>query len=307
MNKKYIAFFSLLIILAFIGYIIYDTAKSENDLRAITETNDEYSVPDQWILAKELVSGDGPLSSVTVSGNNDVYLGGDSYISCYDSLMQKVWSIKTTGNVTSLSIYGDTIYCATSEMILLYSNKGKLIDEWGPFEDKSLITSVASNKSFVAFADAGNKLVFVLTKDGRVKSMIGQTGEKFIIPSLYFDVAIDENNTLYIANTGNRRVETRSIGGDLISYFGSPGIAPDAFCGCCNPAHFTLFNGGFLTAEKGINRIKILNEKGNFVEFVSSKNKFTVSIPLDIATSDGKTIYAANPADSKLYVFKRKN
>src|SRR5450759_5143715 len=99
MNKKYIAFFSLLIILVFIGYIIYDTAKSENDSKAVTETSEAYAVPDQWIVSKELVSGDGPLSSVTVSGNNDVYLGGDSYISCYDTLMKKVWSIKTTGKI----------------------------------------------------------------------------------------------------------------------------------------------------------------------------------------------------------------
>jgi hypothetical protein len=30
------------------------------------------------------------------------------------------------------------------------------------------------------------------------------------------------------------------------------------------------------------------------------------SIPLDLASLDGTTIYAANPADSKLYIFKRK-
>jgi hypothetical protein len=52
--------------------------------------------------------------------------------------------------------------------------------------------------------------------------------------------------------------------------------------------------------------IVILDEKGEFVEFVSADNNFTASIPLDIASPDGKTIYAANPADSKLYVFKRR-
>ena len=63
---------------------------------------------------------------------------------------------------------------------------------------------------------------------------------------------------------------------------------------------------GFVTAEKGINRIKILNKKGEFVEFVNSKNSFVKSVPLDVASSDGKIIYAANPADSRLYIFKRK-
>jgi hypothetical protein len=119
-------------------------------------------------------------------------------------------------------------------------------------------------------------------------------------------VALDSDNTLFIANTGHRRIETRTIEGVFKSYFGEPGMAPGAFCGCCNPSHFILIPNGFVTAEKGINRIKILDKMGEFVEFVYSKNKFMASIPLDLASSDGKTIYAANPADSKLYIFTRK-
>ncbi len=306
MNKKYIAFFSLLIILTFIGYIIYDTATTETNSQAVSKSGRVSDIPDKWIISKELLSVDGPLTSLCVSDSGVTYLGGDSYVSCYDKQLKKTWSIKTSGKITSLSVYGDTIFGTTSEMIILLSLKGKLLDEWGPFEDNSIITSVTANRSFIVFADAGNKMVFVLTKDGRVKSMIGQTGEKFIIPSSYFDVAIDENNILFIANPGYRRIETRSIDGDLIRYFGSPGTAPGAFCGCCNPSHFVIIPGGFITAEKGINRIKILNEKGDFVEFVSSDNKFTPSVALDLASPDGKTIYAANPADAKLYVFNRK-
>jgi hypothetical protein len=220
--------------------------------------------------------------------------------------MEKVWTTATPGAITSLSVSGDTVFAGTAKLLLLYSQKGIYIDTWGPFEDKSFITSVTSNKSFVAFADAGNKTVFILAKDGRVKSMIGQTGDKFIIPSPYFEVALDENNSLFISNTGTFSIEKRSFDGDLINRFGFPGTAPDAFCGCCNPAHFALIPGGFITAEKGINRIKILDKNGDFVEFISSKNNFTRSVPLDVASADGKTIYAANQADSKLYIFTRK-
>ena len=88
--------------------------------------------------------------------------------------------------------------------------------------------------------------------------------------------------------------------------FGEPGMAPGAFCGCCNPAHFIVTPNGFITSEKGINRIKILGKSGEFIEFVTSRNKFVPSIPLDLASADGNILYAANPADSKLYVFRRK-
>ena len=156
-----------------------------------------------------------------------------------------------------------------------------------------------------AYADAGNKMVVLLDRQGRVERIIGQNDGQFILPSPYFDVALDSYNFLYVANTGHRRIETRSSEGRLISAFGEPGMAPDAFCGCCNPAHFIKTRGGFVTSEKGINRIKILGKEGQFVEFVSSKNKFVPSIPLDLASSDGNTIYAANPYDSKIYVFIR--
>jgi DNA-binding beta-propeller fold protein YncE len=191
-------------------------------------------------------------------------------------------------------------------MILIIGTDGTMKDEWGPFEDKSFITSVASNHSRVAYADAGNKMVVILDKKGQVEKIIGQNDGQFILPSPYFDVALDAENNLYVANTGHRRIETRLTDGKLISQFGEPGMAPEAFCGCCNPAHFIVTRDGFITAEKGINRIKILGKKGEFIEFVSSDNKFVPSIPLDLASADGKTLYAANPSDSRVYVFSRK-
>ena len=218
----------------------------------------------------------------------------------------KVWTLKTPYPVTSLSNSGDTIYASTVELILVIGTDGKLKDEWGPFEDKSYITSVASDRKRVAYADAGNKMIVILDKEGRVEKIIGQNDGQFILPSPYFDVAIDAPGNLLVANTGHRRIETRSPEGRLISSFGEPGMAPGAFCGCCNPAHFIVTPTGFVTSEKGINRIKILGKDGEFIEFVSSENKFVASVPLDLASVDGSIIYAANPYDSKLYSFIRK-
>jgi PQQ-like domain len=305
MNKKFALFFSLFIILVFIGYMIFDSVRPESSADNNLKPGDLMIPQDSWKISKEFKVNEGKLEAVTVSPSGNIYLGGDSFVSCYDNDLKLLWSVKTPGKVTSLSFYGDTIYASTMELVLVISSGGKIKNEWGPFEDKSIITSVSANKSYVAFADAGNKLVFILDKGGEVKKMVGQNDGQFIIPSPYFDVALNDDNTLFVANTGHRRVETRNINGDLLGYFGEPGLAPEAFCGCCNPAHIVLIPDGFITAEKGINRIKILNRKGEFVEFVSSKNDFTASVPLDLASADGKTIYAANPADSKLYVFKR--
>jgi hypothetical protein len=307
MNRKTITILAVLIILAFIGYMIIDFVKPPESITNETKNGKITDTGDAWKISKEFKVTEGSLKAVTATLAGKVYLGGDSFVSCYDKELNLIWNVNTPSPVTSLSNYGDSIFASTSEQILIMNLSGKILNEWGPFEDSCLITSVSANNKFVAFADAGNKIVFILDKGGEVKNMIGHNDKHFVIPSPYFDVALDSKNNLYVANTGQHRIETYTIDGVLKSQFGEAGTAPGAFCGCCAPPHFALLPEGFVTAEKGINRIKILNKKGEFVEFVNSQNNFIKSVPLDLASADGITIYGAYPGDSKLYVFNRKN
>lgn len=304
MNKKLTALLSLVIILAFIGYIIFDATK-DPQINDSGESSRDTVYNDNWTPFREIQVTGGNLTSVAVSGNGTVFLGGDSFIKSLDSELTEIWNLNTESRITSVAVSGDTIFAATEETILLVSSSGKLIAEWGPYEGNSIITSVSAGKSFLAVADAGNKRIFILKKNGEMNSMMGQSEEQFVVPSPYFDVALLEEK-LFVANTGHRRIETWTPDGKKLSEFGEPGTAPGAFCGCCNPAHFAVIPQGFVTAEKGINRIKILDGNGDFVEFVSSQNDFIPSLPLDVASADGETIYAANSMNNTLYVFKRK-
>ncbi len=306
MNKKWTTVTIIVLLLVLTGYIVIDIVMRKKIPQGNPITEEASGVADQWIVTKIFEPGKGQLNAVTVSGNGTIFLGGETFITSYDSGFNLIWEYKTEKTVTALAVSGNYVYAAVQEIIMVMNMEGEKVEEWGPFENNSMITSVASNESYVAFADAANKTVFILDKKGIVKSLIGTSEEPFIIPSLYFDVAFDSDNTVYVANTGNRRIEKRNIDGKVLDYFGQPGTDPGAFCGCCNPAHFIRIPGGFVTAEKGINRIKILNDKGDFVEFVSSVNNFVPPLPLDIASPDGKIIYGVNPADSKLYVFNRK-
>lgn len=306
MKKKLIALVSLLIILTFIGYIVYDTITSGSTMEAKESEKPEPVIPDKWFVFNSMSVAEGKLDAVAVSANGDILTGGESFISSYSPDLKRKWTLKMPDRITALSVDGDTIYATSAELVYLISTGGKMLSEWGPYEANSIITSISAYGSHIAFADAGIKRVFILNKKGAVVSMIGQSDNRFIIPSPYFDVALFKGNLLFVANTGNRRIETWMTDGKFLEQFGEPGSAPGAFCGCCNPAHFAVVPQGFVTAEKGINRIKIIDQYGKFIEFVSSKNSFTPSVPLDLASADGITIYAANPADSKLYVFKRR-
>lgn len=305
MSRKFLTYASLLIIFVFIGYMIFDSVRPEE--QAIVEKTVTDSPGDRWEVSREIRVLEGSLRAIASSPEGLVFAGGDSFVKCYESDLGTVlWTTRAGSPVTSLAYSGGLVYASTLDQILVIDKDGKIISEWGPYTNNSIITSVAANTDRVAFADAGNKMIYVLDKSGEVQTISGQGVQEFIIPSAYFDVAMNKDNSFYAANTGHRRIELRNEGGMTESWFGEPGLAPEAFCGCCNPAHFAAFNDGFVTAEKGVNRIKLLDTNGGFVEFVSSKNDFTPSIPLDVAISeDGKIIYAADPSDSKIYVFKR--
>ena len=306
MRKKIIALVSLLVILTFIGYIVIDTVISGSNQKKTEPEKPEPVVPDTWFVFASMPVTEGKLVSVTVSEDGDIFIGGEAFVSCYSGDLKRSWTIKMPARITAMSVSGDTVFASSDELLYLISKNGKLINEWGPYEANSIITSVSADNFHVAFADAGIKRVFILNKKGEVVSMIGQSENRFIIPSPYFDVALFSDDLLYVANTGNHRIETWTTAGKFLEQCGEPGTAPDAFCGCCNPAHFAVVSNGIITAEKGINRIKLIDQNGKFIEYVSSKNSFTPSVPLDIASVDGNTIYAANPADSKLYIFKRR-
>jgi hypothetical protein len=307
MNKKWSLILLIIIITGFISYIIIDLVNNKGNAPDNSPAVNSSETPDKWDISKVFDPGRGQLNAVAVSKDGKtIILGGELFIACYDPDFKLLWEYKTEMPVSAITISGNNVYAAVQGIILVLNSKGEKTDEWGPFEDNPIITSLTSNEFYVVFADAANKAVFILDKNGTIKSLIGKSGVPFIIPSNYFDVAIDSGNTLFIVNPGNRRIEKRNMDGTMINFIGKPGTLPGDFCGCCNPAHFTLIPGGFVTAEKGINRIKIINKSGEFVEFISSVNNFVPPLPLDIATADGKIIYGANPADSKLYVFKRK-
>lgn len=305
MNKKLIGYLSVIVILVFIGYMVYDSVHTEKAGEKVVTSN-VIPLEAGWKISAELEIKTGSLKAVAASPDGLILVGGGSFVSCYDSTLKNVWELVAPAPVTSIACNGDTIFASTMDQILVISKDGKMLNEWGPYEKNSIITSVSAFGSYVGFADAGNRIIYILDKGGEVKKMVGQGDNQFILPSAYFDIAMNQGNSFFVANTGHRRIEKRDMSGKMVSMFGEAGLSPDAFCGCCNPAHFALIPGGFITAEKGVNRIKILDPDGKFVEFVSAKNDFAPSIPLDVASADGKTIYAANPDDSKLYVFKRK-
>ncbi len=305
MSKKLTTIITVFLLLVLAAYMVIDLTMKREAGPTFSVLPSHEAFKDRWKVSKIVKPDKGILRAVSVGADNNFAAGGDSFISYYSPEIKLIWNINTDDPVSALSISGNLIYSAEGRMIRVYDTSGDKTDEWGPFEGNAIITSVSANENYVAFADAANRSVYVLNKKGIVVYLIGKTGQEFIIPSNFFDIALSSDDYLYTANTGNRRIEKRKLNGEVINKLGKSGTAPDGFCGCCNPAHFIIIPDGFVTSEKGINRIKILDRDGNYREMVSSINNFKPPLPLDLASADGKTIYAANSADSKLYIFVR--
>jgi hypothetical protein len=309
MNRKFAGIVSISLIVICIGYIIYDIATGKSDSKVLTPTETEsHSIETNWLIDSEFFVDIGKLSSIAITDNDLILCAGDSFLACYDIEFNLLWQQAVDESIYALAESEGVIYAAGHEEIMVFDSTGQLLEKWGPYDDGALLTGISANQNYVAFADAGNQLVFVTDKRGALKSIVGHPGNQFIIPSAYFDVIISDYDTLIIANTGKRNIEFRTIKGDLIRSIGEEGDEFENFCGCCNPSHIDILpDGNIVTAEKGINRLKITRPDGSFLEPVAQPEHFAASIPLDISVSREGLIYGANRKDSKIYVFKRIN
>lgn len=309
MNRKLGAIAAIAVIIAFAAFIIYDIATGNlfTD-KPVTETgeNIEYPAP-AWQVDRKIMFPEAKLWAITVTADDRLVAAGSGFITLYDTEFNAVWTAPHEAEITALATHGEIIYAATEKTILLFSlNDGSPLTEWGPWEDNSLITSISATGDRVAFADAGMRRVYILNSEGSMLSFFGHEGETFIIPSGYFDLHLPGDNFIRVVNPGKLRLELRDFSGKIISSFGEPGLAPEAFSGCCNPSHFAMLGDSLVvTSEKGISRIKIMTTGGALKEFVAVPGLFTSALPLDLATDRRGRIFAASTYESAIYVFTR--
>ena len=119
--------------------------------------------------------------------------------------------------------------------------------------------------------------------DGELIGRIGANDpdrhvSSFVIPSGYFDLVVDASEeTVFVVNPGMGRVESYTFDGQLQSFWGSAGTDIAEFFGCCNPSHLArLPDGKFVTSEKGIPRVKIYSEYGEFESVVAGSGELGV-------------------------------
>jgi hypothetical protein len=253
------------------------------------------------------------IEGIAIGENNQIYITGDKSILILNSEGDLLSTITTSETAHAIAIdENKRIFLSINEHIEVYDQEGTKKAQWESLGEESIITSLAVSKYFVFIADAGNHIVWKFDKKGNRLSRIGAKDANkdipgFIIPSPYFDVSIDPDGFLWVANTGNHSLENYTFDGDLRSSWGEYSMEIEGFCGCCNPSHIAILDDGrFVTSEKGIARVKVYNRLGILESVVAGSDQFIeVTVGLDLAVDSENRIYILDPMKKMVRVFER--
>lgn len=220
------------------------------------------------------------LTGIAVSGNL-IHIVSVKYLLTYDYSGNELsrTELQDTANCITIGP-GNTLWVGMLHSVSSFDAKGKVLGQWKSFGERSVITSLAVTDSTVYVADAGNRIVYRCNLRGEVLSRIGEKDESkgvpgYIIPSPYFDLALDDSGFLWVANTGRHTLENYNKDGSIRTSWGKASLKIDGFCGCCNPAEFTILpDNSFVTSEKGMPRIKLYDQHGVLKGIVASPDMF---------------------------------
>jgi hypothetical protein len=289
-----------------------------------------HTMEEQWIdqpeeqidpaLIRYKQSGEIPMdlkqpTALAVGPDGKIYVGGDNSIQVIDSKGAKSADIKLDYKVKCLAIgneqhkYPGRIYLGTSTGVEVIDINGKPIQTWDKLNEKALPTSIAVGENDVFLADAGNRIVWHYDSDGKLINKIGAADRARNIPGFFiakpnFDLAIGRDGLLYVVNPLALRLEAFTFQGDREFSWGKGSPAIDGFFGCCNPANFAVLSDGrFVTAEKGLPRIKIYSHQGKFECVVAGHEQFS-SIAADLAVDQHDRILALDPDKKRIVIFE---
>ena len=254
------------------------------------------------------------LNGIAIGPEDDLYVSGDQLYLIFDQNGNISNTINCGQPAISMSVdQNKDVYLGMTDHVQIYNRKGVQKTRWQSPGNKSLITSLKVTSQYVYVADAGNFIVWQYDKQGELTRRIGEKDKSkdipgFIIPSPYFDLAVDPDGFLWVANPGRQSLENYTPEGDLRTSWGTPDMNIEGFCGCCNPSHISILdNGAFVTSEKGIARVKVYNRLGELVSVVAGPDQFTEgTVGLDLAVDSKNRIYVLDPTRKMVRIYEKK-
>jgi len=265
--------------------------------------------------------------AIVLDGDGNIYIAGDSKVVQYDSAGKVLNEIELPKEPTCIEIDLDgNLIAGMSNVIAILDSQGETVQEWMAPTAVSLQTSIAVDKDHIFAADALNKLVWCYDRKGNVVEKIGQKDADrnipgIVVPSPYFDIAMYPDGLLRVVNPGRHWIEAYTTDGDREWYWGRAGVDIEGFSGCCNPVALAVLpDGGFVTVEKGLVRVKVYDAEGEFIGVVAGPDELGWIDPLrvcktpeeckakgfDVAVDKAGRIYVLDTLRNMVRIFEKK-
>jgi hypothetical protein len=320
MKHKIILFGALVLLLAVILFMVRDMffTRPANTVNPYAYDLTSLKSGDTSLILYEEVQHFIPKLSVihgiAIDRSDRIYICGENGVEIFDHAgkRESSFAIQGTANCIQVDPVG-RIYLGMQDHIEIFDHAGKQLKEWKTCGNNALITSISVTGEDVFIADAGNKVVYHYDLSGNLVKKIGEKDPArgvpgFVIPSPYFDLGVGHKGELWVVNPGRHHLEQYNRDGDLTSSWGESSMSMTGFCGCCNPSNFAMFqDGSFVTAEKGIERIKIYLPNGQFKCVVAGPGSFIEGTRgLDLAVDSKDRVLVLDPEKKQIRVFRLK-
>jgi hypothetical protein len=249
--------------------------------------------------------------AIAVGPEDALFVSGDESVLVFDGEGRHRSTIAVSGKAWCLAVDGNgDLYAGMHDHVKVFDREGALKAAWESLGEEAILTSISLGSDSVFVADAGQRIVWGFDKTGGEPRRIGARDDDrdipgFVIPSPYFDVAVDPDGFLWAANTGRHSLENYTPDGALRSSWGEFSMEIEGFCGCCNPSHFAILeDGSFVTSEKGIPRVKIYDRLGRLASVVAGSDRFDEgTVGLDLALDSAQRILVLDPARRAVRIF----
>jgi len=218
---------------------------------------------------------------IALTPGGQLLVAAGNYMTAFSGEGERGFEIALTEPARAIAATDDgLIYIGLRDHIEVFDAKGQRKATWESPTKKTWFTALAVTGNEVFAADSGNRVILRYDRSGKLLSRLGEKNKErnipgFIVPSPYLDVEIARDGLLRVNNPGRHRVEVYTPDGDFELAWGAASMGITGFCGCCNPINLALLpDGRCVTCEKGLPRVKIYNERGEFESVVAGPEMF---------------------------------
>jgi len=252
--------------------------------------------------------------ALALGPDDALYVAGDGVVLAFDKEGKRQATLEVGGEPRCLAVAPDgTLYVGMRDHVEVFDASGQRKAAWETLGEKARLTSIAVGEGSVFVADAGNRVVVRYDLAGKRRGVLAKKDPErgvpgLVVPSEHLDVAMSREGLLWVVNPGRHKLEAYTPDGDLELSWGRASAAIEGFCGCCNPTDIAITpDGFFVTAEKGLPRVKLYGLDGTLESVVAAPESFDPNVVgLDLAVDGHGRVLVLDPAAKKVRVFVRK-